>query len=70
MKLKINWGYVFLGLLAVIILLMLVCSCAAPQYAYMKSISVSSGRVIGGQPVSVSTTYSTYYTEKPSEWHE
>ena len=55
---------------AVVGVLLLFVGCATAQPRYMKSYSITSQRVIGGNPVTVSESFHTYFTEKPDRWPE
>ena len=56
--------------LGAFLVVMLVAGCAAPAPRYMQSFQITSQRVIGGNPVTVSETYLTYFLEKPDKWPE
>ena len=56
--------------LAIVIALAFLTGCASPPPRYMKSFQITSQRVIGGNPVTVSESYLTYFLEKPDKWPE
>ena len=58
-----------MGKFLVVGLVLLLAGCVAPP-RYMKSFQITSQRVIGGNPVTVSESYLTYFLEKPDKWPE